>query len=99
MKTWPGIIFQQQLHYVLMVLTFSFLHRCSLKLNTFKQSNTRKLPLAIYHRNILTVYLCLHNIYQRNFNYKIYRAKQLKELHQRSVLDASVVVWAQLIVL
>ena len=28
--------------------------------------------------------LCLHNIYQRNFNYKIYRAKQLKELHQRS---------------
>ena len=25
--------------------------------------------------------LCLHNIYQRNVNYKIYRAKQLKELH------------------
>ena len=34
MKTWPGIILQQQLRNVLMVLTFSFLQRCSLKLKT-----------------------------------------------------------------
>ena len=34
MKTWPGIILQQQLRYGVVVLTFSFLQRCSLKLKT-----------------------------------------------------------------
>ena len=32
MKTWTGIILQQQLRYGVVVLTFSFLQRCSLKL-------------------------------------------------------------------
>ena len=34
MKTWPGTILQQQLRYGVVVLTFSFLQRCSLKLKT-----------------------------------------------------------------
>ena len=34
MKTWPGTILQQQLRYGVVVLTFSFLQRCALKLKT-----------------------------------------------------------------
>ena len=34
MKTWPGTILQQQLRYGVVVLTFSFLQRCTLKLKT-----------------------------------------------------------------
>ena len=34
MKTWPGTILQQQLRYDVVVLTFSFLQRCALKLKT-----------------------------------------------------------------
>ena len=37
MKTWPGIILQQQLRYGVVVLTFSFLQRCSLKLKTSQE--------------------------------------------------------------
>ena len=32
MKTWPGIILQQQLHYGMVVLTFGFFQRSTLKL-------------------------------------------------------------------
>ena len=34
MKTWPGIILPQQLHYGVVVLVFSFLQRCTLKLKS-----------------------------------------------------------------
>ena len=34
MKTWSGTILQQQLRYGVVVLTFSFLQRCALKLKT-----------------------------------------------------------------
>ena len=34
MKTWPDTILQQQLRYGVVVLTFSFLQRCALKLKT-----------------------------------------------------------------
>ena len=41
LKNWPGIILQQQLHYGVVVLTFSFLQRCSLKLKTLQAAQNK----------------------------------------------------------
>ena len=35
MKTWPGIILPQQRHYRIVLLTYGFLQRSTLKLKTF----------------------------------------------------------------
>ena len=65
MKTWPGTILQQQLRYGVVVLTFSFLQRCELKLKMTQAElivlhATRHLPTR---ENILTTgILCIHTV-------------------------------------
>ena len=46
-KTWPGTILQQQLRYGVVVLTFSFLQRCALKLKQHSQSKSCYMPRGI----------------------------------------------------
>ena len=55
MKTWPGTILLQELHYGVVVLTFSFLQRCTLKLKTSQVGLIRiTYHLLFTKENILT---------------------------------------------
>ena len=73
MKTWPGIILPQQLHYGVVFSSFSFLQRCTLKLKTFKQSNMRHTLLTTALDISAVAWAKLAAVWQNlmtTFNYK-----------------------------